>query len=100
MKACVYRAFDAAGRLLYIGYTGNLGHRLKAHVRTPQRWWAIHTSMTFEWFDTPREANIAERLAILSEYPIFNINDRAYDHPLGWFSCLHQVVYPPHARSA
>lgn len=68
---CVYRFYDAADRLLYVGLTLNLKQRLSAHRR--RAWWPEVTRQRIEWFEGRREAKAAERAALASEAPIHNI---------------------------
>lgn len=68
---CLYRYFDAAGRLLYVGISADPLVRMEAHKGG--RWWRSIRSATFEWFDTRREAMEAEKVAIKAEGPIHNV---------------------------
>lgn len=82
IKNCVYRCFDALGRLLYIGCTANLISRFQSHSKSSaatSAWWPLLASWTFETYETRAHALAAERLAILSEQPLFNhdLTDRA-----------------------
>lgn len=67
----VYRLWDDAGKLLYVGVTGNLGRRLDNHAE--KRWFLRVSSITLEWFrdrDTAEEAEVA---AIRDEEPEYNV---------------------------
>lgn len=66
----VYRLFDAAGRLVYVGMTGNLGRRLADHA--DKAWFLAVTSITLERFTNAAEAALAEDTAIDTENPLIN----------------------------
>ena len=67
----VYRAFDAADRLLYIGCTVNFEQRRRTHEqRSP---WAHRVDRwDVERFDTQAPALLGEEAAIKAEHPEFN----------------------------
>jgi predicted GIY-YIG superfamily endonuclease len=67
----VYRFFDAAGRLLYVGYTTNPIARMRDH-RNAAEWWPKVTAGQLESFATETEGLAAERAAIEVERPIHN----------------------------
>jgi hypothetical protein len=71
----VYRFFDAAGRLLYVGITMDRDVRWSAHKSKP--WWPEVTRKTVAWYETEREARKAERQAIASENPVYNLGESA-----------------------
>lgn len=87
MTAQVYRAYDAAGRLLYIGSSVCVETRLRAHERNHSYWWPFHARITRETFATEAEARAAERLAIATEHPRWNVRHRSPDHPDGRMTC-------------
>lgn len=72
----VYRMFAADGHLLYIGASTNLLVRVKDHERL-KPWFKTVAAVTLVWFPTGDEARAAEKLAIATEQPEWNI----YDHP-------------------
>lgn len=67
----VYRMYSAAGRLLYVGMTGNLSSRLASHVE--KRWFPLVNTIRLEWFLTRSDAEAAEARAIRDEHPQINI---------------------------
>lgn len=71
----LYRAFNQAGRLLYVGVTDNLAQRKEAH-RCSSPWAKLAERWTTEAFATRAAALAAERAAIRSEHPIYNISGR------------------------
>lgn len=85
MSAYVYRAFACDGRLLYVGYTAHPVLRMRAHshVRTPSIWWQECHQVTLQRYETEREAQIGEALAILAEFPFYNVYGRSPIHPDG-----------------
>lgn len=68
----LYRYFDEGARLLYIGISGHLPTRQSAHF-SQSRWMELAASSTFERFGTAREVLAAEKSAIMSEHPLFNV---------------------------
>jgi predicted GIY-YIG superfamily endonuclease len=66
----VYRMFDATGRLLYVGMTGELGKRLSSH--TDKVWFLAVTTITIERHPGYAEAALAEQEAISTEGPLHN----------------------------
>lgn len=67
----LYRFFDAAGMLLYVGITSDMGSRLRQH-RVDKDWWPDVHSQTVE--DAPSRADVLfmEARAILKEHPQHN----------------------------
>jgi hypothetical protein len=70
----LYRAFDEAGELLYVGITGNVSGRMRTHRRSSP-WWDRCNYLELAVFKTRAEAAGAERRAIRNELPRFNIKD-------------------------
>lgn len=70
----VYRCFDAAGSLLYVGCTKDFLNRLFQHwtPSTRKPWWHRVASITRETFPTMADALAAERHAIQTEHPEMN----------------------------
>ena len=71
-RTALYRMFDAAGALLYVGITGHLPARIAAHDGE-KRWWQDVAAVTVEHFSTRDAASAAETTAIKSENPLYNI---------------------------
>lgn len=69
----VYRMFDRAGKLLYVGMTGHVA-RFDNHAT--KRWFPCVASITLEWHDTKAAAAVNERRAIDAERPRYNIAGR------------------------
>jgi predicted GIY-YIG superfamily endonuclease len=67
----VYRAYSAAGDLLYVGVTGDVERRMSEHsARSP--WYRQYARMTITGYATRAEADRAEAEALLTEWPPFN----------------------------
>lgn len=69
----LYRCFDAAGGLLYIGITKDPGNRFAVHASiTP--WWCEVAKVTLDEtsYEDRGEAHAAERAAIRAERPFHN----------------------------
>lgn len=68
----LYRLFDVDGTLLYVGITGSLGQRWEQHVAT-KHWWDQVTRTEIERFPDRDLAAAAEKVAITTERPIYNL---------------------------
>jgi hypothetical protein len=75
----VYRYFDAAGRLLYVGATGQGHWRTHEHRRTAA-WWSLVARAEFEHFTDAVEAFEHERTLIVSLAPLHNRADNPVRH--------------------
>jgi hypothetical protein len=73
-RTAVYRFFDKAERLLYVGIAFDPGERWKRHAAVA-RWWKDAVDNTIDWYDTRAEAERAELTAIRYEKPIYNKRD-------------------------
>ena len=72
MMNVVYRCFDADGVLLYVGRTSRPRSRLKAHsILSP--WWKNGVRVQIKLHKNRDASVIAERDAIRTERPLFNI---------------------------
>ena len=69
----LYRWFNKAHELLYIGISSSIGSRVKAHSKF-SNWFVESAYMTVEWAKTPEELSQKERLAIRKERPLYNIS--------------------------
>lgn len=72
MPTCVYRAYDKDGALLYVGISMNLESRLTKHRSSA--WWPLTDEITIKWYGGREEAKAAEREAIRTEAPRFNLS--------------------------
>lgn len=68
----LYRLFDSAGQLLYVGITSVGAARWGQHSAT-QPWWGDVASATTEHFASRGEAARAEAVAIRDEHPMHNV---------------------------
>jgi excinuclease UvrABC nuclease subunit len=69
----LYRMFDADDRLLYVGITCNKQQRWDGH-RQNSRWWPLVARKELATYPDRSTALTAERTAILSEQPIYNVS--------------------------
>lgn len=69
--AQLYRHWDKAGLLLYVGIACNHVNRLSQH-RADSAWFPLIENITIEHFESRQAALNAERIAIVKERPIFN----------------------------
>lgn len=88
MTGYVYRCFNDAGDLLYVGFTINPARRMKQH-KTGSVWFPIVAKTTIAEFPTRELALAEERRAIYSERPRCNLrSNEASDADL--LHSLHQ----------
>lgn len=85
-RTALYRHFDAAGRLLYVGISLSAVQRLAQHKQA-SHWFAQIARVDVEWLPSRHDALRAESKAIANEAPLHN---RARP-------CIHT---PPPARPA
>jgi len=72
MSQCLYRFFNAAGELLYVGITANPGRRFGEHS-ADKLWWDTVANVTIETFSNGLELRRAEKRAIENERPKHNV---------------------------
>lgn len=68
----LYRCYDLAGVLLYVGISDNLKARFAQHA-ADKPWWPEVTRKTVAWHPSRAEAEAAETAAIRAEHPRHNI---------------------------
>lgn len=68
----LYRVYDDHDRLLYIGQTVQPGMRLRKHAESKE-WWPAVAGITLQHFRSRDDIERAERMAILLEEPILNV---------------------------
>lgn len=94
LEACphfVYRAWDATGRLLYVGCSLDVPSRLKSHKRAP--WFPMMATHTIEGPYSFRLARHIEWTAIQTEGPRFNGQTReALAHSRGRAHLFNEVA--------
>lgn len=89
----LYRCYDAEGWLLYIGETGHGVGRFHNRDRVNAEWSSRIARVTFEEYDTATLAKEAERRAIETEHPIYNVQ-HAIGSPAWRAERQCQVRYP------
>ncbi len=72
----VYRIYDDADRLLYIGVSYDPDDRLKGH-KYAATWVDEYHHHDATWYDTRDEAEAAEAAAIKAEHPVYNVMHNA-----------------------
>jgi predicted GIY-YIG superfamily endonuclease len=82
MSTTLYRAYDAAGRLLYVGITDKLvTARLIQHALRDRRGFTAHMAAVHVTRYSDRETAIAAESAVIrDENPVFNVAGRPSDH--------------------
>jgi predicted GIY-YIG superfamily endonuclease len=68
----VYQAFDAAGSLVYVGYSSRVDKRLKQHARNSP-WWPNVARVELTRFPSDKEALASERALIKQQLPRHNV---------------------------
>lgn len=76
----IYRMFDGNGQLLYIGRTADAGRRFGEHAS--KRWFPLVDTIKLQWFPTESDAAHAERLAIRTERPRYNVQENRTLRPI------------------
>ncbi len=93
MTTTLYRAYDAADRLLYVGITDRLFfERLAEHSAlypVGGGWTDYMTTVRFTRYDDRKTAMAAESAAIRGEDPVFNRHGRPFERLQRWM-----VAYP------
>lgn len=92
-RTALYRFFDQRGQLLYVGITDNLGQRWSAHMREKVWWPQVHKQNS-EWLPSREAAEAAEKQAIKTERPLYNI---AHALPEGSRSASRFVILAIHS---
>lgn len=70
----VYRAYNAEGRLLYVGMSRNSDLRMYQHGRGSY-WHADMADVDIRWYPDRATARAAELDAIVTEWPLWNVKD-------------------------
>ena len=83
VPTCLYRHFDADGKLLYIGISLNGLARLHQHQKS-SAWFYRIARVDMAWFPSRGEAEAAERAAIVAERPAHNITHAQGIPPALW----------------
>ncbi|MFF7561939.1 GIY-YIG nuclease family protein [Streptomyces pseudovenezuelae] len=71
-STALYRLFDSARQLLYVGITSNPEVRWAQHA-AEKPWWPDVAWHTLEWRPSREEALAAETAAIVAEAPLHNV---------------------------
>lgn len=71
-RTAVYRFYDAADRLLYVGITDSIAARWESHSAAKAWWGDIHRA-TVVWHDSRTTAHAEESAAIAQEHPVHNV---------------------------
>jgi predicted GIY-YIG superfamily endonuclease len=73
-RTALYRLYDAAGDLLYIGIAKDPASRWKSHANHPRTsgWWPLVSRKEVEWLPSREAADVAETEAIKKERPAHN----------------------------
>lgn len=80
MKTILYRYFNSNGVLIYVGVTGNMDNRHKQH-KYSSHWFSKASSRSVKKYTSREEALAAEKEAIKSEEPLFNIEGNLKEVP-------------------
>jgi excisionase family DNA binding protein len=89
-ETCLYRHFDKANILLYVGVSLSALNRLAQH-RVVSEWFGQIHRVEIERFSTRREALEAERNAISGEKPLHNIKGLRHKKPAPTGPRLRQI---------
>jgi GIY-YIG catalytic domain len=72
-RTALYRLYDAEGELLYVGISQNPDVRWGQHSQN-KPWWPAVEERKIEWHETRAAAAVAEKAAIRTERPYWNLN--------------------------
>ena len=72
----LYRMFNELGELLYVGMTCSAPRRIKEHSKD-KAWWRQVSRISLEHHDSRISLESAERAAIATESPLFNVTGRS-----------------------
>lgn len=93
VPTALYRLFDKAGVLLYVGIATSPHTRWYAH-REEKRWWPQVAREEIEWFPSRTDAKAAEKIAIKAEGPVYNVTHSA-TRKRGDAAAENKSKYPP-----
>jgi DNA-binding transcriptional regulator YhcF (GntR family)/predicted GIY-YIG superfamily endonuclease len=83
-RTALYRLYDSADQLLYIGIAKNPKARWRGHASSASAtWWPRVERKEVEWFPTREVADAAETAAINTERPLYN-RAKAQRRSVGW----------------
>ncbi len=71
-RCAIYRHYDVDGRLLYVGKSVQPLNRQQQH-EVEAHWFNQIVKIEIQWFDLTTDMDAAERQAIATENPIFNL---------------------------
>jgi hypothetical protein len=72
-RLALYRSFSSNETLLYIGKTMHFPARMRTHKKHAP-WWVNIARIEVEWgFDSAEALDLAERRAIATEKPLYNV---------------------------
>lgn len=105
MTTTLYRAYNQADELLYVGISGDFLVRTKQHS-VSSKWHKLAAKITLTHFETRSDAEQAEVEAIRSEKPLFNKKDNEDWHNssthltniLGYSDSHHTSLVSAHTR--
>ena len=87
----LYRMFDVAGQLLYVGITVSVEARMTSH-RGLQPWWPSVATIRLEHFPDRASVDRAELEAIRTEAPLHNVARRTDPKPSTRLTPQHTVA--------
>lgn len=87
MDHFVYRCYDVADRLLYVGVTSNLPARLARH-RGESPWWAVVARLEADGYGDRAEADRHERHLIRIKRPVHNRQITQGADRFAWEPCV------------
>ena len=87
----LYRHYDAQGALLYVGMSLNAVGRLANH-KSVAPWFRKINRVTIEHYASRKAALEAERLAILAEKPLYNVQFNAVVNPPPPRDCMVSIT--------
>ena len=81
-RTVLYRLYSSMGTLLYVGISCRVEYRICCEHLVDKHWFREVERAKFEHFDHRGQAELAERVAIEKEVPLYNVAHN--DMPPGW----------------
>lgn len=95
-RTSLYRFYDEADQLLYVGITGDPRARWAQHA-AERAWWPDVARHSVEWLDSREDAEAAELAAITAEGPLHNVagTGRHRDAAMAFRAQRHEAAEHP-----
>lgn len=94
-QQALYRFWNSENQLLYVGISKTFYDRMNSHANH-SAWVTQAVRTTIEWYDSRKEVEAAEKVAIQTEGPIYNkLHNPVYQEPRKHFYNLFDISLQP-----